>query len=359
MITFATSKSMRGQRSRPWALVCLLFLAGCAASAKQRVVLYSAQDPEFAAQVLPQFTAQTGLEVLPKYDTEANKSVSLYAELVQEKDQPRCDVHWNNEIIATIRLQRLGLLEPYDSPASAPFPAWTKAKDHTWQAFAARARVLLVNTKLVPESKDWPRSLLELTDPRWKGKVGMAKPQFGTSATQAACLFEVLGPEQGRKYYMDLKKNGIQVVAGNKQAAEGVSAGQFAVGVTDTDDAMIEVEKGKPVTLIFPDRDGGKDNPRLGTLFLPNTLAIIRKCPHLDGARKLVDFLLGPDVEKKLAESESRQIPLNPQVKSDLPKDMALPREAGGTVKSMQVDFEKATDLWDEVQTFLRKEFAQ
>jgi iron(III) transport system substrate-binding protein len=321
--------------------------------------LYSAQDPEFAEEVLPQFTRQTGIEVLPKFDTEANKSVSLYAELVQEKNRPRCDVHWNNEILATIRLQRQGLLEPYESPASAPFPAWTKAKDQTWQAFAARARVLLINTKLLSDSKTWPKSLLELADPRWKGKVGMAKPQFGTSATQAACLFEVLGVEKAKEYYRGLRANGVQIVAGNKQAAEGASQGQFAVGVTDTDDAMTEVEARKPVALLFPDREGSKDNARLGTLFLPNTLAIIRGAPNPQGARKLVDFLLSPEVEKRLAESASRQIPLNPQVHADLPKEMARPQAAGGNVKAMDVDFDKATDLWDQVQAFLRSEFAR
>jgi iron(III) transport system substrate-binding protein len=337
-------------------LAAVFVLGGCG-PAKPRVVLYSAQDPEFAREVLPDFTRQTGSEVVTKYDTEANKSVSLYQELVEEKKRPRCDVHWNNEILATIRLQREGLLEPYDSPASASFPAWTKAKDHSWQAFATRARVLLVNTRLVPDSKDRPKSLLDLTDPRWKGKVGMAKPQFGTSATQAACLFEVLGPDKARAYYRGLRDNGVEIVAGNKQAAEGVSEGRFAVGVTDTDDAMIEVEAGKPVVMIFPDKHGHKDNPRMGTLFLPNTVAIIHGCPDPAGARKLVDFLLSPEVEKKLAESSSRQIPLNPKVKATLPEQMARPRDAGGNVKPMQVDFDKATDLWDEVQAFLRNEF--
>ncbi len=140
-----------------------LLLTGCSET-KPRVVLYSAQDPEFAEEVLPDFTRRTGLQVSTKYDTEANKSVSLYAELIQEKNRPRCDVHWNNEVLATIRLARQGLLEPYQSPSAEGYPPWTKAKDHTWQAFAARARVLLVNTKMVPDVEKRPRSLLDLTD---------------------------------------------------------------------------------------------------------------------------------------------------------------------------------------------------
>jgi iron(III) transport system substrate-binding protein len=330
----------------------VLAVAGCG-KPQSRVVLYCAQDQEFAEQVLGEFTHRTGLPVAPRYDTEADKSVSLYEELVKEAGRPRCDVHWNNEILSTIRLQRKGLLDPYASPSAAPFPAWAKAKDHTWHAFAGRARVLLVNTQLVPEAER-PRGLLDLTDPKWKGRIAMAKPQFGTTATQAACLFEVLGTDRARAFYLGLKANGIQIVPGNKQVAEGVGQGQFAVGLTDTDDAMGEVEAGRPVALVFPDRDRPAED-RMGTLFIPNTVAVIKGCPNPDGARKLVDYLLSAEVETKLAETESHQIPLNPQVKARLPREIATPQ----TAKPMAVDFERAADLWDEVQTFLRNEFAR
>lgn len=334
-----------------------LLVPGCSSS-KSRVVLYCAQDQEFAELVFDDFQKRTGLTILPHFDIEGNKSVMIYEELVREADRPRCDVHWNNEIVSTIRLQRKGLLEPYGSPSAADYPKWCRGPDDTWHAFGARARVLLINTKLVPEA-DRPRSIFDLTQPRWKGKIGIAKPTSGTTATQAACLFEVLGPEAAREFYLALKANGVQVVPGNKQVAEGVSAGQFAVGLTDTDDAMIEITDGKPVAMIFPDRDGHKDHPRMGTLFIPNTVAVVRGCPNPEGAKKLVDFLLSPDVEKRLAESGSRQIPLNPKVKADLPPQMDRPRDAGGNVKSMDVDFGRAADLWEQTQTFLIKEFIQ
>src|SRR5207302_6222023 len=142
-------------------LLCFLpFLAwGCGSNTAKRVVLYCAQDQEFAEQVLGEFTKRTGIRVDPKYDTEADKSVSLYTELVQEKDRPRCDVHWNNEILSTIRLERQGLLEPYESPSAGPYPASARAKDHAWHAFAARARVLIVNAQQV-KAADRPRRLL-------------------------------------------------------------------------------------------------------------------------------------------------------------------------------------------------------
>lgn len=328
------------------------WLAGCS-QPNNRLVLYCAQDQEFAELVLGTFTERTGLRVDPKFDTEADKSVSLYLELVQEKQRPRCDVHWNNEILSTIRLQHQGLLEPYESPSAESYPDSTRAADHTWQAFAARARILLVNTERLAEA-NWPRSLLDLADERWKGKIAMAKPQFGTSATQAACLFEVLGSEKARQFYRNCRTNQVHIEPGNKQVAEKVGQGEYVFGVTDTDDAMVEVESGRPVAIIFPDGDRPQAD-RMGTLVIPNTLAVIKNSPNPAGARRLVDYLLSAEVEGKLAQAASHQIPLNPKVAAKLPPQLEPVR----TVKRMAVDFARAAQLWDETQAFLRETFAR
>lgn len=332
---------------------------GCPRSASEpRVVLYCAQDEEFAVPLIDPFRQRSGIALAPKYDTEADKSVSLYQELLAERNRPRCDVFWNNEILSTIRLQKQGLLEPYDSPAAKPYPAEAKAADHTWHAFATRARILIVNTRLVAE-KDRPRGLLDLTAERWRGRVAMARPQFGTSATQAACLFQVLGRDRARKYYLDLKANEARIAPGNKQVAEWVGKGrtpqgqEVAIGITDTDDAMTEVREQHEVAIVYPDGDADADS-KMGTLFIPNTLAILKGAPNSEGARRLVDYLLGADVEKQLAEGESHQVPLNPEVKAELPPQIRTPQD----VRVMRVDFAQAAELWEEVQTFVRQEFA-
>jgi hypothetical protein len=69
----------------------------------------------------------------------------------------------------------------------------------------------------------------------------------------------------------------------------------------------------------------------------------------------LVDYLLSAEVESKLAEGPSHQIPLNPQVKAKLPPGLPTPDQ----VKVMQVDWEKAADKWEESQRFLADEFGR
>ena len=94
-------------------------------------------------------------------------------------------------------------------------------------------------------------------------------------------------------------------MSGNRQVAEAVAANQLAFGLTDTDDAIGEIAKGMPVEIIYPDQRPDE----LGTLFIPNTLALIKDSPHPKEAEKLLDYLLSPDVERKLAEGPERPDP--------------------------------------------------
>ena len=326
-------------------LLCLL-LAGCWRSTGSDVVVYTALDSEFSQPVFEQFTKQTGIAVLPKFDAESTKTVGLAEAIAAERRRVRCDVFWNNEILHTLRLKQRGLLEVYRPPIAASYPAAYRDPQGFWHGFAARARVLVVNTKLVGR-KDQPASILDLADPRWRGRAAMAKPLFGTTATQAACLFAVWGDRRAKEFFRAVKRNEVQILSGNKQVALAVAAGRLAFGVTDTDDALIELEKGMPVAIVYPDQ--GPDG--LGTLLIPNTLAIVRGCPHPAAARRLVDYLLSPEVEGCLAAGESAQIPLNPKVL--VPVRLKMPR----TMKTMQVDFAAAAEKWDAAAGFLRDEF--
>ena len=124
--------------------------------------------------------------------------------------------------------------------------------------------------------------------------------------------------------------------------------GQIAFGMTDTDDAMGEIEAGSPVAIIYPDRNPGE----LGTLYIPNTLAIMKGSAHQKEAQALADHLLSPAVESALARGPSAQIPL-------LKSTEALARvETPKTVHAMEADFEAAVKLWDKVAAFLANEFA-
>jgi iron(III) transport system substrate-binding protein len=330
-------------------LIAIIVSAGwtCHGIAADTVVVYSALDREFSEPILKAYGQKSGVRVLPKFDVESTKTVGLTNLIIVEAARPRCDLFWNNEILNTLRLKERGLLAPFQPSHARDLPETFRAKDATWYGFAARARILIVNTKLVAEA-DRPKGIKDLLDPKWKGKIGIAKPLFGTTATHAACLFSAWGDDRAKGFFRDLKANGVHVFSGNKQVALAAGSGEIAIGLTDTDDAMGEIDAGSAVSIIYPDRaaDG------LGTLFIPNVLALIKGSSHPKEAKMLADYLLSPEVEGSLARGPSAQIPLlkstNVEARVETPK----------TVHAMEVDFEAAAKIWDKVAAFLASEFA-
>ena len=328
------------------AVFSFVFMLGCVPRAENEVVIYTALDQEFSAPILSGFTRANDNEIKPtaKFDVESTKTVGLVNRLIGEQDRVVCDVFWNNEILHTIRLQQRGLLaeHAWQVPADWPYIA----SDSTWCGFAARARVLIVNTNLLPEASQRPASISELADPKWKDQCAIAKPLFGTTATHAAVLYERLGHQEAASFFERVAEN-AKVLTGNKQVAQTVAIGQCAWGITDTDDAIIEVEDGMPVAIVFPDQEPAG----MGCLRIPNTLAILKNAPHPAAASKLADYLVSPQTEDRLAMGDSAQIPLFKEVPT---RPRILPDEG---VRWMEVDYEAAAASWDEVAAELESIF--
>lgn len=329
-------------------LACYLAWSGCGGTGTPEVVIYTSLDQTFSEQVLRQFEAETGIRARAVYDTEAAKTTGLVNRLLEEKDRPRADVFWNSEIVRTIVLKRRGVLAPYRSPAAAEIPERFKDPEGYWTGFAARVRVLVCNTERLAEDER-PRSILELAEPRWRGAVALANPMFGTTATHGAALFAALGEEKAEAYFRSLKDNAVAIVAGNATSKDRVAAGEFAVGFTDTDDVYVALARERPVAAVFPDQgDGG-----LGTLLIPNTVALVRGGPHPEAGKRLVDFILSEEVEGRLAAAKGGQIPLRPSV----PRPENVPDLA--ELRLMEVDFEDVADHLEASAAFLRELFLE
>lgn len=329
--------------------LAVLISAGCESKSNepvQEVVVYTALDRQFSEPILRDFTARTGIQVQAEYDTEATKTVGLVNRIIAEENRPRCDVFWNNEILNTLRLKGRGLLQPTRPAEAANYPAQFRDPDGLWYGFAARARIIIVNTERVP-AEQVPRSVRDLADPRWRGQIGLAKPLFGTTASHVACLFARLGPDDARALLQSFKANNARVVAGNKTLAEMVGAGQLAFGLTDTDDALLEQDAGRPITIVYPDSDAGE----MGTLLLPNTLALIKGCPHPAAGHALINYLLSAEVEARLAVGPSGQIPLHSAA--------TQPSRAGTlqNLRRMEVDFAEAAQAFETASEYIQSEF--
>jgi iron(III) transport system substrate-binding protein len=325
-------------------VAAVVVVGGLVASAvfwpkEEGVVLYCSTDDVIARPVLDAFERDTGIHVKAEFDTEASKTVGLANRLKLERDKPRCDVFWNNEILHSVRLANDGVFEAYVSPSASDIPVDFKDPGGLWTGFAARPRILILSTdpKMWPDA-DRPKSMNDFVDPKWKGRAVLAQPLSGTTLTHAVVLMSVLGKDGALKWFKGLFDNQVKFPVGNGPAASAVGLQQGAFGFTDIDDYREIERKGQPVAVVYPDQGPGQ----VGTLLIPNTVALVKGGPRPDLGRKLIDYLLTKKVEQMLAEANASQVPLRPDVPR--PPHVKVPPT---DFLAMKVDWQDAAKNYD------------
>lgn len=284
----------------------LLLLAGISIvrtkrtqSQSSNVILYCAQDQVFAEPILAEFTKQTGIAVKPVFDSEAVKTVGLANRLLAERGHPVCDVFWGNEEFRTRQLAAAGVFRATNG----------------WTAFGQRSRRLVVRQDKLAEVfsnqssvSQSPRPLTTdplttdplitdhfpltaLTNAAFRGRVSLAFPLFGTTATHFLALRQHWGESNWLVWCRALAANRPFVEEGNSHVVKRVARGEALIGLTDSDDITAAQREGLPVAAlpIFPE-----------SLLIPNTLGLIAKPKPNPAAEKLYEFLQSPAVHEQL-----------------------------------------------------------
>jgi iron(III) transport system substrate-binding protein len=319
-------------------------ITGCKPGDKpsNTVVVYTSVDDVFARPVCEQFQKQTGIEVKLVPDTEETKSTGLLNRLIAEKARPQADVFWSGDPVRAAVLKAKGISSPFKPASTADTTGRFSDPEGHWSALSARARVIIYNTNLVAAGQE-PKSLNDFLDAKWKGKACLANPLFGTTSMHAAALFETMGEAKAKEFFDGLRANGVKMLSSNGEVKRRVAAGEFAFGLTDTDDASVAMKEGKPVAMHYPDQDGA------GTLIVPNAAVLIANGPNPENGKKFIDYLLSVAAEQALAESEAAQMPLRPGV--PVPPGVKRVEE----IKALAVDYEKlGARLEDLTAGFLR-----
>lgn len=324
--------------------------------AEDRVVVYCSADAVYFQPVLAAFTKSTGIKVEPIFDTEATKTFGLVQRLLNEHEGEKgatgvkgaADVFVSSEAFGMIRLDRAGVLEKYTSEAAegmfekvGGWPRMLRAKDGTWYGFARRARVLVYNTKFV-KPEEVPTRLAQMTDARWKGRVGIARPQFGTTRGHMAALRMACGESAYAKWLEGLKANDLRLYDGNASVVRAVATGEIHIGLTDVDDVHAGWANKWPLAMTMPGNQVemmthnrtmpnvpyvvaqgepvvvGSDKVEMpvtrlvypeSTLQSPHTVGIVKGGAHPAAARKFVEFMLTREVDEILSSGEAKTAP--------------------------------------------------
>jgi iron(III) transport system substrate-binding protein len=174
-----------------------------------------------------------------------------------------------------------------------------------WAAFGYRSRRIVINTNFVsigradlplgPDAQQRvptaPKSLLELTNEIWRGKVALGFPQFGTTATHFHALKQLWGEERWLAWCRALAANKPFIVDGNSVVVKFVGRGEAWIGLTDSDDVFAGQREGAPIAMLPINEE---------QLLIPNTVGVIRNAPHPANAQKLFEYLQRRAVAEKL-----------------------------------------------------------
>lgn len=351
----SASEVQAGAWPKVFAVVGLVIVVAIAGSVLQRsggsrefvtedeklLVLYCAHDLPFVEPLIAAFENDTGIRVTIVADTEANKSLGLTRRLMAERKRPQADVFWNNQLLGTIDLARQGVFQSHASVTERDrFELRDKDEAGLWTAFGARLRVWIINEE---SNETWPdeRVATQLPD---DPNFCVADPLFGTTLTHATILWKQEGREAFTSWFKSLPRKGVRVVPGNSATRDLVADGVCRDGWTDTDDFFGAIER-KAAVRMEPVRTASGQ-----TIAIPNSVAIIKDCPHPTAAKVFIGWLLSETTERQLADGPAAQVPLG-----RLDDPSTLPERVRDLIPAVQeaIDLRSYVDARQEVLKFL------
>lgn len=190
-------------------------------------------------------------------------------------------------------LKDAGALAAYDSPAAANYPEWSRDPDGMIQVFGIEYVAIIYNTNLV-KPEDVPKSYMDLTDPKWRGKIVMPDPSVHATTIQWLVGLKeanVFGSEEAWWAFVEgLAANEPMFVASFGPTPGPISSGEVALGIS-----MPKYI----VTLAPAPLDWARvKEPLFGT---PRGIALAASAPEPNAARLFFDFWLSREAQEILA----------------------------------------------------------
>jgi len=286
----------------------------------ESVVVCFSIHPDAAAPIFRKFEQTTGIVVIPR-DSSGDGIGS-----------PKCgtdvDVFWTTDPCQMFELAANKALVPYDSESgerhAGPdgWPASSRATDHTWYGLGRRLRVLAYNPAAT-SAASLPVSWMDMTDPRWRGRIGLARPSAPGNATrlQLAAMYTAHGPDFLQDWSKKLVANDVRLFDTDDEVVAATAAGQIDLGITSSDSAIRAASRGLGIRFRLLGNDGTVSAGRVadrtiefdtGTMQIPQMVAIATHAPHEDAATVFVDFLLSNEVEALQAGESDYLVGLDP-----------------------------------------------
>ena len=291
-------------------LACVLaFVAACQRgggdSADRTLTVYSGRSEQLVAPLFEQFTKETGVAVQARY----GDSAELAAQLVEEGSASPAQVFFAQDAGALGAVAAAGLFATLPGSAATAVPDAYRATDGTWSGVTGRARVIVYDPQQVPAA-EVPKSVLDLTDPRWRGKVAIAPTNASFQAFVTAMRIS-LGNDATRQWLEGMVRNDAQSYEKNGLILDAVDAGQMSLGLINHYywyEKAAEVGAGKMRAQISFTKPGDP-----GSLINVAGVGILGSAGNNAQAAEFVEWLLSPETQRWFV-ANTYEYPLLPGV---------------------------------------------
>jgi iron(III) transport system substrate-binding protein len=269
------------------------------------VTLYNAQHEDLMKLMVGAFTKQTGIKVKMRNGDD----LEMANQLVQEGKASPADVFVTENSPAMTLVDARGGFATLQDATMAQVPSRYAPANKHWVGFAARATVLAYNKGKLTTAR-LPASIMDLADPRWKGKVGYSPTGADFQAIVSAVV-ALKGESAGKAWLEALKANAV-AYKGNSRVMKAVNDGDIEAGVIYhyywyQDQAESGANSDNVRLHFFGNQDPGAFTSVSGA-------GVLASSKHAEEAQRLVAFLTGKAGQQVLADSAALEYPVGSDV---------------------------------------------
>jgi iron(III) transport system substrate-binding protein len=263
------------------------------------LVVYSGRNEELVGPLIDRFEEESGISVEIRYGDTAE----MAAQILEEGDNSPADVFFGQDAGALGALAAEGRLRPLEASQLDLVAPGLRDDQGQWVGVSGRSRTVVYNTEQLTEA-DLPASILDFTDPAWKGRLGWA-PTNGSFQAFVTALRVLEGEDGARAWLEGIKANDVVAYDNNIAVVEAVAAGEIDAGFVNhyyLHRFLADDPDYPAANKIY----GGGDP---GALVNVAGVGILDTADNLDPAAAFVDFLLSVEAQSYFAE-ETFEIPL-------------------------------------------------
>ena len=258
------------------------------------LTLYSGRAEVQVKPVLEELTKATGIKVSARYGA----SAELAAQIAEEGSGSRADIFWAQDAGALGAVDKLGLFAPIPDAAAAAVDKRFRAPDDNWVGISGRARVVVYDPRKVP-APELPASVFSLTEPKWRGRIGIA-PTNGSFQSFVTAMLITAGEPRTRSWLSGIKANEPKIYPSNDLIVKAANDGQVDLGLVNHYYLIqLQAEIGADKTVARNHYTAGTDP---GALVNVAGVGILKSSKKQVDAARFVEYLLSEPAQRHFTE---------------------------------------------------------